>query len=66
MQFKRCPRCVGNLYEDRDGYGPYISCIQCGFLKDLSDDLPKESIDEMYPLVLAPARSKWADDTRNP
>jgi hypothetical protein len=28
--FKICPRCCGDLSEDRDQYGRYISCIQCG------------------------------------
>ena len=25
-----CSKCNGDLYEDRDHYGPYIACIQCG------------------------------------
>ena len=25
-----CPKCNGDLYEDRDHYGTYIACIQCG------------------------------------
>ena len=27
---KSCPKCGGNLYEDRDQYGAFISCVQCG------------------------------------
>ena len=27
--FKRCPKCRGDLYEESDGYGRYISCVQC-------------------------------------
>lgn len=27
---KSCPKCDGDLYGDRDQYGPYISCVQCG------------------------------------
>jgi DNA-directed RNA polymerase subunit RPC12/RpoP len=26
---KCCPRC-GGLYDDRDQYGYYIACVQCG------------------------------------
>ena len=26
---KFCPRCQGDLYQDRDSYGTYISCMQC-------------------------------------
>jgi hypothetical protein len=34
-KFKNCPRCKGDLYVDRDVYGWYQGCIQCGYLKDL-------------------------------
>jgi hypothetical protein len=36
-KFKSCPRCKGDLYVDRDSYGCYQGCIQCGYLKDLPD-----------------------------
>lgn len=30
-----CPKCGGDLYEQRDQYGPYIACVQCGhYLSD--------------------------------
>lgn len=28
---KGCPRCNGDLTPDRDRYGNYIYCIQCGY-----------------------------------
>ncbi|MFH1032770.1 MAG: hypothetical protein V1767_09440 [Chloroflexota bacterium] len=28
---KRCPKCGGNIYLDRDEYGWYQKCLQCGF-----------------------------------
>lgn len=31
----RCPRCSGDLYDDRDLYGVFVSCLRCGFLWDL-------------------------------
>ena len=31
---KRCPRCSGDLFGDRDQYGLFVTCIQCGFSKD--------------------------------
>lgn len=37
--FKGCPRCTGDLYEDRDQYGPFITCVQCGFSKDIMEKL---------------------------
>jgi reverse gyrase len=27
---KACPRCHGDLYEERDRWGNYIACAQCG------------------------------------
>ena len=33
--FKLCPRCSGDLFEDRDQYGQYITCMQCGFSRDV-------------------------------
>lgn len=28
---KECPRCQGDLREDSDIYGTYVSCMQCGY-----------------------------------
>lgn len=30
MWFKSCSRCNGDLIEDSDGFGKYISCLACG------------------------------------
>ena len=27
---KSCPRCKGDLYENKDIYGRYVACFQCG------------------------------------
>lgn len=35
MWFKACPRCSGDLYPDEDSDGKFITCIQCGFSKDV-------------------------------
>ncbi len=37
--FKLCPRCSGDLFEDRDQYGSFITCMQCGFHRDVPADL---------------------------
>ena len=37
--FKFCPRCFGDLFENRDHYGPFVTCMQCGFHKDVPTDL---------------------------
>lgn len=45
--FKQCPRCSGDLISERDKYGTFISCMQCG----LSKDVTGENID--------PAKINW-------
>ncbi len=30
IYFKKCPRCSGDLYDGRDTYGTYLTCLQCG------------------------------------
>ncbi len=27
---KGCPRCRGDLHNDRDSHGTYMACLQCG------------------------------------
>jgi hydrogenase maturation factor HypF (carbamoyltransferase family) len=31
LWFKQCPKCEGALYLDRDMYGPFVACLQCGY-----------------------------------
>ena len=33
---KACPRCSGDLLQDHDQYGPFVSCLQCGLSRDVS------------------------------
>ena len=37
IRFKLCPRCRGDLYLSEDMFGKYLSCLQCGYLKDVVD-----------------------------
>ena len=37
MKLKSCPKCKGNVIIDRDQYGWYEQCMQCGYLADLED-----------------------------
>jgi len=32
---RRCPKCGGNLYIDKDYHGWYEECLQCSYMKDL-------------------------------
>ena len=36
VYLKSCPKCLGDLTVSQDGYGAFISCLQCGFMKDLA------------------------------
>lgn len=31
IMFKGCHRCHGDLYKDRDIYGEFVLCLQCGY-----------------------------------
>ena len=33
---KACPRCHGDIKLDRDNFGVFAKCLQCGFNKDFS------------------------------
>ena len=32
---KKCPKCSGNMIIERDEYGKYIKCLQCGHQLEL-------------------------------
>jgi len=37
LRLKSCPRCKGDVMVDRDYYGWYEQCLQCGYLCDLKN-----------------------------
>ncbi len=37
LTLRACPRCGGDLHANRDMYGSYTQCLQCGYMKDLDD-----------------------------
>ena len=37
MLLRACPRCHGDLSLDSDIYGRYVSCLQCGFIRDVTE-----------------------------
>ncbi|MBM3943061.1 MAG: hypothetical protein FJ316_09090 [SAR202 cluster bacterium] len=55
--FKGCPRCSGDVYEDQDQYGPFITCVQCGFSKDIMEKLDSPAQISVEP-VAAPVVPK--------
>ena len=34
LYMKACPRCSGDVKLDKDNYGVYAKCLQCGFNRD--------------------------------
>ena len=37
LRLKGCPRCKGDVVVERDQWGWYEQCIQCGYLRDLQN-----------------------------
>ena len=35
VYLKSCPKCLGDLTMSQDAYGTFISCLQCGFMRDI-------------------------------
>ena len=48
MYFKECPKCHGDLIAGEDIHGRYLSCIQCGYMRDL---LPHPAMEDTHPLA---------------
>ena len=41
---KCCPRCGGDLYEDSDMHGSFITCLQCShYLTEVDDVILQDS-----------------------
>ena len=32
---KACPKCQGDMYQEKDLYGTFLECLQCGLMKDV-------------------------------
>ncbi|MFC1961979.1 hypothetical protein ACFLWN_02915 [Chloroflexota bacterium] len=43
VRTRACRRCGGDLSLERDHYGTYAACIQCGAVWDTSDMMPPEA-----------------------
>ncbi len=38
--FKACPKCHGDVYQEKDAYGTFHKCLQCGRSVDLEIQEP--------------------------
>lgn len=36
---KACPRCHGDLYQEKDLFGSYLACLQCGHELSVMEEL---------------------------
>ena len=43
LYLKACPRCRGDVKYERDVYGRYLECLQCGFLLSSKSEDAKAS-----------------------
>ena len=46
IYFKECPKCHGDLLSGEDVHGGYVSCIQCGYLRDLPRKVAQAPVSE--------------------
>jgi ribosomal protein L37AE/L43A len=46
MLFKSCPKCRGDLFLDRDHYGIYLQCFQCGMTLEQSAETMARRLNE--------------------
>lgn len=55
IYFGACPKCQGDLTLNRDSYGSFFSCLQCGLMHDVASK----------PVAVARAKPKvpaWLSD----
>ena len=42
IKLKGCPKCHGDIRLDNDMHGEYLSCLQCGYMRDLTPEAAAE------------------------
>ncbi len=52
---KQCPRCNGDLVTDSDQYGEFVSCLQCGYCKDIQAAASGSLVSQTQPVQSARA-----------
>jgi len=58
---KRCLKCGGNVYVDKDFYGWYEKCLQCGYTSDLQSIVEiREKVGKGSPDQVGGSRLKQA------
>ena len=61
MYLKECPRCQGDLFSGEDIHEGYVSCAQCGYLRDISDEnaYPLAGKTFVIDALMAPRKRQW-------
>ena len=52
-----CPRCRGFLYANRDRYGNYNECLQCGYTIDFAQQAASTTLPGRLPPATLPPPS---------
>ena len=53
IYFNACPKCHGDLTMGRDSYGSFVSCLQCGFMRDIDVKPSKAKAPAVTPIWYA-------------
>ena len=56
LRFKSCPKCKGDvILGNKDKYGWYEQCLQCGYLSDLETivQVEKQTVEEQNKMELS-------------
>ena len=61
--FKQCPRCRGDLVTESDRFGDFVTCMQCGLCRDVTNAETKPSQISLEP-VPAPTVPQPESGTR--
>lgn len=62
---KSCPRCNGDLSENQDLYGRYVTCVQCAYyLSEVEEVVLKYSMsvqvaDEVEKVLASSGSARW-------
>ena len=56
LYFRSCPRCKGDMHVNRDMYGTYKECLQCGNMIDI--ERPNSLL--LAPIEQPPSKRKVA------
>ena len=48
LHFKSCPKCItGTVEHNFDAHGNYLQCLNCGFMRDIADNVTKRNVTSM-------------------